>query len=63
MRAVWFLALVALLAIAPLAGHAQWAGIWPSPGGGSPNPTVCVFGGLDLTATSVDLTYVNLTLC
>jgi len=35
MRALWFLALLALLALAPLSSDAQWSGIWKTPGGGA----------------------------
>jgi hypothetical protein len=63
MRALWFLALLALLALAPLSSDAQLFGIWRTSGGGSFPSTVCYFGGLDLTNTSVDLTNTSLTLC
>jgi hypothetical protein len=35
MRAIWFLAVLTLLALAPLSSDAQLFGIWRTPGGGS----------------------------
>ena len=46
MRALWFLAMLALLALAPLSSDAQWSGIWKTPGGaGTVSCTVQITGG------------------